>query len=83
MRRITGRTVVKLVLVSLVVWLILTSLNIDPQNVLQSAMDGVESLIELAADIFGWAFTYILIGAVIVVPVWLVMYGWRYVRGRR
>jgi len=83
MPRITGRTVVKLVLVSLLVGLILASLNIDPQNVLQSAMEGIESLIELAADIFGWAFTYILIGAVIVVPVWLIMYAWRYIRGKR
>jgi|ETNmetMinimDraft_8_1059916.scaffolds.fasta_scaffold889342_1 Na+/H+-dicarboxylate symporter len=83
MPKITGGTVVKLLIVSLLVGIVLAVLNIDPQNVLQSARDGVESLIEMGASVFGWAFKYVLIGAVVVVPIWLVLYLLRYLRGRR
>jgi len=82
MPKITGGTIVKLLLVSLLVGIVLAVLDIDPQNVLQSLRDAFESLIAMGASLFGWAFKYILIGAVVVVPVWLALYLWRYVRGR-
>lgn len=80
--RITGGTVVKLVVVSLIVGLVLATLDIDPRNILQSLQNAVNWVIESGASIFGWAFTYILIGAVVVVPVWLALYLWRYLRGK-
>ena len=83
MPRITAGTVVKLLIASLLVGMVLAVLNIDPQNILQSARDGLEALIEMGAGVFGWAFKYILIGAVVVVPIWLVLYLWRYLRGKR
>ena len=83
MPKITGGTVVKLLIVSLLVGIVLAILNIDPQNVLQSARNGAEALIEMGASVFGWAFKYVLIGAVVVVPVWLFLYLWRYLRGKR
>ena len=83
MPKITGGTVVKLLIVSLFVGIVLAVLNIDPQNILQSARDGVEALIEMGASVFGWVFKYILIGAVVVVPIWLILYLLRYLRGKR
>jgi hypothetical protein len=83
MPKITGGTVVKLLIASLLVGLVLAILNIDPQNVLQSAREGAEALIEMGASVFGWAFKYILIGAVVVVPIWLALYLWRYLRGKK
>lgn len=82
MPRITVGTVVKLLILSLVVGLVLAVLNIDPKNILQSLQAGIENLIEMGADFFGWAFKYILIGAVVVVPIWLAIYLWRFLRGR-
>lgn len=80
--RITGNTVVKLLVLSLVVGLILTGLNIDPKNILISMRDGAIRLFEMGVDVFGWAFTYILIGAVVVIPIWLALYLLRYLRGK-
>lgn len=83
MPKITGGTVVKLLIMSLLVGMVLAVLNIDPQNILQSARDGAEALIEMGVSFFGWAFKYVLIGAVVVVPIWLALYLWRYLRGKR
>tara|TARA_R110001606_G_scaffold299243_1_gene447041 strand:- start:230 stop:487 length:258 start_codon:yes stop_codon:yes gene_type:complete len=83
MPRITGGTVVKLLVLSLVVGLILAGLNIDPQNILVSMRDGAIKLFDMGVELFGWAFTYVLIGAVVVIPIWLIMYLWRYMRGSR
>ncbi|NKB56341.1 MAG: hypothetical protein GKS00_08400 [Alphaproteobacteria bacterium] len=83
MPRITPGTVVKLLIMSLLVGLVLAFLNIDPQNILQSARDGVEALMKMGVDFFGWAFKYVLIGAVVVVPIWLALFLWRYLRGKR
>lgn len=82
MPRITVGTVVKLLVLSLVVGLLLVGLNVDPKNVLYSLLDGAINLFEMGVDIFGWAFSYILIGAVVVIPIWLALYLWRYMRGR-
>lgn len=82
MPRITGGTVVKLLVLSLVVGLILAALNIDPQNFLVSMRDGAVKLFDMGVDLFGWAITYVLIGAVVVIPIWLIMYLWRYMRSR-
>lgn len=80
--RITGSTVIKLLILSLIVGLILAGLNIDPKNVLYSLRDGVEHLFQMGVDLFGWAFTYILIGAVVVIPIWLALYLLRVLRGK-
>jgi len=82
MPRITGNTVVRLLVLSLIVGLVITWLNIDPKNLLYSLRDGAIRLFEMGVDVFGWAFTYILIGAVVVIPIWLVLYLLRYLRGR-
>ena len=82
MPRITVGTVVKLLVLSLVVGLILVGLNVDPKNVLYSLRDGAIRLFDMGVDVFGWAFSYILIGAVVVIPIWLALYLWRYMRGK-
>jgi hypothetical protein len=42
-----------------------------------------KSLAEWSVDVFGSAVSYILLGAVIVLPIWLVFYLLRAVRGRK
>ncbi|MEL0113197.1 MAG: DUF6460 domain-containing protein [Rickettsiales bacterium] len=74
MPKITAKTIVKLVLACLLVGLVLSTLNIDPRNLLQSGQDAIEWLIEVGGEFFAWAVTYILIGAVVVIPVWAILY---------
>ena len=74
MPRITLRTIVKIILACLVVGLVLSTLDIDPRNILQSAQGAIEWLIEVGGEFFAWAVTYILIGAIVVIPIWLLTY---------
>ncbi len=74
MPKITGSTIIKLVVASLVVGLVLATLNIDPVDLLRDFKGTLERLAQWSVDAFGWAFSYILLGAVIVVPIWLAVY---------
>ena len=82
MPKITVKTIVKLALACLLVGLVLSTLDIDPRNILDSGRAAIEALIELGGEFFGWAVTYILIGAVIVVPIWLITYLFKAARGQ-
>ena len=82
MPKISGRSLVKILVASLVVGIILAALDIDPRNLLDSAQAAFEKLADMGVSFFNWAFTYILIGAVVVVPIWLITYLWRVIRNK-
>lgn len=75
-------TVVKLLLASLAVGILLAFFDIKPEDILAQAQALVG---ELAGDLGLYAnraLTYILLGAVIVLPLWLISYIWRAIRNR-
>lgn len=72
--------VVKLVLLSILVGFVLTVLGLDPRNILWSVQELIRSVLNLGFDAFEWLWRYLLLGAVIVVPIWLIM---RLVQARR
>jgi hypothetical protein len=80
--KITTGTVVKLIIASLCVGLILAYFNADPLDLLYWARDSVTAILGDATSWVQWAIKYIFIGAVIVVPIWLVSYLWRAARGK-
>jgi hypothetical protein len=53
----------------LLVGIILAALDFDPRNILVSTQATYEKRADMGVSFFNWAFTYILIGAVVVVPV--------------
>ena len=69
------RTVVWLVLLSLVVGFVLHTFRLDPFTLVEALVDAVRETIRaishLGLDAFRWAGRYIVYGAVIVVPLWL------------
>jgi len=82
-------TLVKLLLASFVVGLVLTWLDLEPTDVVARAREGLNygwaqlraltgKLVDSAGDLVG----YVLVGAVIVVPVWAVSLLWRALRRR-
>ena len=75
-------TVIKLVIASLLVGLALSILSIDPQALLAGLGDTALAVFEFAVRIVEWSAKYIVIGAAVVIPIWLVMVGWRYLRRR-
>ncbi len=64
---------IKLVLLSILVGFVLTVLGLDPRNILWSIEALIRSIFNLGFDAFEWLWRYLLLGAVIVVPIWLIM----------
>ena len=80
--KISGRSIVRFLVASLWVGIVLAALDIDPRNILVSAHAAFEKLADMGLSSFNWAFTYILIGDIVIVLVWLLMYLWRVVRNK-
>jgi Na+/H+-dicarboxylate symporter len=75
-------TIVKIVVASLLVGFALTFFNITPQGVLEALGGTAKSVFEIVLRFFRWAMEYILIGAVVVIPIWLFFWAWRRFRGK-
>ncbi len=65
--------IVKLALLSILVGFVLTVIGLDPRNILWSIEALVRTVLDLGFDAFEWLWRYLLLGAVIVVPIWLLM----------
>lgn len=76
------RTLLRLFFYSLVVGLVLSALDVTPESLLSELGGTVERIFRVAVDAGEWAVPYVLIGAVVVVPIWLVIAVLRLVRRR-
>ncbi len=63
----------RLLLVSILVGVVLSVLGLDPFDILQSLERLVRSIWNMGFDAFRWLWRYFLLGAVIVIPIWLIM----------
>ena len=77
-----GRTLFRLLLASFAVGVVLTVFDIRPEEVLRNLDAAAHRVFTAAVEAVSWAVPYILIGAVIVAPVWLVMTLWKAIRRR-
>lgn len=73
MPRNIGGTLIKLFVLSLVVGVVLSVFDIDPENMLGAIGGTAESIFRALVDALKWAVPFVLIGAVVVVPVWLIL----------
>jgi hypothetical protein len=64
---------VRLVLVSVLVGVILAALGFDPWNIIDSIRRLFERLWNMGFDAVRWLWRYFLLGAVIVIPIWIIM----------
>jgi hypothetical protein len=71
-RNSTVSTVLQLVVWSVVVGVVLSALGITPYNLVDRLGLIVRRISDLGFGAFHWAFQYFLLGAVIVVPIWLI-----------
>ena len=67
-------TIVKLAIISLLVGFALAFFGIDPKNLVTSLGSTVVEIYEVILRFLQWAMKYILMGAVVVVPIWLIFY---------
>ena len=81
-KRNISRTLLRLFFVSLIIGLALSVLNVSPESLLGAIGGTAESIFQVAVDALKWAVPYVLIGAVVVLPIWLVLSAWRLIRRR-
>ena len=63
----------RLVLLSILVGVILKVLGLDPFNIMRSIEDLIRFVWDLGFDAVVWLWRYFLLGAVMVVPIWLIV----------
>jgi hypothetical protein len=63
----------RLILVSVLVGVVLSALGLDPWNILESVERLFRSLWNMGFDAVRWLWRYFLLGAVIVIPIWIIM----------
>ena len=61
----------RLILLSILVGVVLTAIGFDPWNIIASIRHLVQWIYDLGFDAINWLWRYFLLGAVIVIPVWL------------
>jgi hypothetical protein len=77
-----GRTLFRLLLASFAVGVALTVFDVRPEELLRDLNDVAYRLFTAAVDAVRWAIPYILIGAVVVAPIWLLLTLWKAIRRR-
>lgn len=72
----------KLVLLSILVGVVLSALGLDPWNIVQSLRRLLSNIWDMGFDAVRWLWQYFLLGAVIVIPLWLILRLFRAPQGR-
>jgi hypothetical protein len=68
------RTLVKVIVASLIVGTVMGHFGITPELLLKAAGLSQERLYELAQKAFTWALPNLLLGSLVIVPIWFVIY---------
>ncbi len=64
---------VRLVLLSILVGVVLSAIGLDPWNILRSVEKLIREVWDMGFDAVRWIWRYFLLGAVLVVPIWLLV----------
>ena len=64
---------VRLILVSILVGVVLSAFGLDPFDIWHSIERLVRTIWNMGFDAVHWLWRYFLLGAVIVIPIWLIM----------
>lgn len=63
----------RLILLSILVGVILAAIGLDPWNIIESVQRLIARVWNMGFDAIRWLWRYFLLGAVIVVPIWLLV----------
>lgn len=72
MDKTTSTLIWKLIIASLCVGLLLSFFNIDPVELINNVPETLGRILEVVLDVINWAGKYILLGAIIVVPLYVI-----------
>ena len=73
MDKSTSSLIWKLIVASLCVGLLLSFFNIDPVELINDVPETLGKILEVILDVVNWAGKYILLGAIIVIPIWFLL----------
>ncbi len=82
MQQNVASTIIKLLVLSLVVGLALNLFNLDPLSLLANFGGTVEAIFKTAVSAVTWAIPHMLLGAAVVLPIWLLIVVLRTARKR-
>ena len=74
--------VLKLIVVSLLIGMVLAFFDAKPEELLASLGETVQSIFRVLVSMVEWMVPYILLGAVVVIPIWVIILVWRMVRDK-
>jgi hypothetical protein len=72
----------KLILLSVLIGVVLSALGLDPWNIVQSVERLIRHIWDMGFDAVRWLWQYFLLGAVLVIPIWLILRLMRAPKGR-
>ena len=72
----------KLILLSILIGVVLSALGLDPWNIFASLQRLIRDVWNMGFDAVRWLWQYFLLGAVIVIPIWLILRLVRAPKGR-
>jgi hypothetical protein len=61
----------KLILLSVLIGVVLSALGLDPRDIFQSLRRFIQNIWDMGFESVKWLWQYFLLGAVIVIPIWL------------
>lgn len=76
-------TIIKLAVLSFVVGIVLWASGIDPLDLWLNLGDTIRNIWTVTIEFFRWAGKYMILGAIVVVPIWLVLRVLKVVSRRR
>ena len=62
----------RLILLSILVGVVLAAIGFDPWNILYSIRLLIQRIYDFGFDAINWVWRYFLLGAVVVIPIWLI-----------
>jgi hypothetical protein len=77
-----GSTIVKLLIASLIVGLLMRWFGVTPRTLIANFGETIGHAFDRMAHFAGWAIDYVLVGAVVVVPIWLVWFLFNRLKGK-
>jgi len=63
----------RLILLCVIVGVILHALGFDPGNIVESIRRMIQAIWDMGFDAVRWMWRYFVLGAIIVVPIWVIM----------
>jgi hypothetical protein len=76
-----GWVIIRLILLSIVIGVLLSALGLDPWNIVESVERLIRWIYNLGWDAVEWIWRYFVLGAVLVIPIWLIVRFFRAARG--